>query len=66
MNSPRITVRKHAGHSGKSVFGWRVYREWGGDGWKAGRTQLAKAKNEDAANRVATFYRERDAASAAK
>jgi hypothetical protein len=66
MNSPRITVRKHAGHSGKSVFSWRVYREWGGDGLRAGRVQLAKAKTEEAADRVAAHYRERDTALAAK
>jgi len=50
----RIVVRCHAGHSGKSVYRWRVYKETlDRDGKVHARHQIAKYKKEDRARRHA-------------
>jgi hypothetical protein len=55
-----ITVRHHKGHSGKSVFAWRVYREGLLNGIKPYRTQLAKYRTQEAAEKAADHYRAND------
>lgn len=57
-----IEVRKHKGRSGKSVYEWRVYRVWHSPGGREHRTQLTKRRTQDAAERDARFYRDRDSA----
>lgn len=52
-----ITVQKHKGHSGKSVFEWRVYCVSTLYG-RTIKTQLAKCKTQEAAEAYATKTRE--------
>lgn len=63
MTASKITVRKHRGHSGLSVFEWRVFRE--GNDVKPFRFQLAKYRTQEAAERAAEYYRKNDARVAA-
>jgi hypothetical protein len=57
-----ITV-KH--HSGKSVFAWRVYKEFVQNGTKHRRFQIAKYRTREAAEKAAEFHRAHEARIAA-
>jgi len=60
ITKSKYTVRKHAGRSGKSVFGWRVYVEWQSHpphGTKR-RKQLSKHRTEAGATKAAEWRRQ--------
>lgn len=62
--TPAIEVRRHRGRSGKSVYGWRVYRRFGID--NSHRTQIGKYRTQEAAERAAERFRRNDERVAAK
>jgi hypothetical protein len=53
-----IVVKHHRGHSGRSVYTYRVYRVI--DGPKRHHIQLAKYRTQEAAERAAEVYRKRE------
>jgi hypothetical protein len=55
--SSTVTVRKHKGRSGQSVYEWRVYRVTQVNAGRTVTTQLAKYRTQDAANQAAEHYR---------
>jgi hypothetical protein len=55
-----IVVKHHRGHSGRSVYTYRVYRVV--DGPKRLQIQLAKYRSQEAAERAAEVYRKREEA----
>ncbi len=52
-----IVVQKHKGHSGQSVFEWRVYRVTQVNAGRTIKTQLAKYRTQEAAESAADHYR---------
>ena len=56
-----ITVKKHKGRSGISVFEYRVYRVTELNPGRIVTTQLGKYRTESAANAAAEHYRANDA-----
>jgi hypothetical protein len=68
VSGAEFVVKHHRGRSGKSVFAWRVYRvvDWNGNGSRIVRTQLAKFRTEEAANKAAARMRLHDATAQAR
>jgi len=54
-----IVVKRHKGHSGVSVYEWRVYRVFT-QGAKTRQVQLMKSKSEEAARNYAAQLEKRD------
>jgi hypothetical protein len=52
-------LKHHKGHSGKSVFEWRVYRVSTPNPGRTIRTQLGKYRTKEAAELAINFYRSR-------
>ena len=52
-----ITVRKHKGRSGQSVYEWRVYRVTQVNAGRTITTQLAKCRSQEQAEKAADHYR---------
>jgi hypothetical protein len=52
-----IKVVRHKGHSGKSVYEWRVYRIIEASPGRVIKSQLGKYRSQELAEKAASHYR---------